>query len=79
MVTMPPSAWAASTVHDFTALPSSVDGAGAALRRVAADVRAGQPETLTQHMDQELARLQVELVSPAVDDERDTSHDLPPC
>ena len=33
------------------------DRAGAAVRRVAADVRAGQPQVLAQEMDEEEARL----------------------
>ena len=48
-----------------------VDGAGAALAGVAADVRAGQVEVLTQGLDEEPSRLDVELVGRPVDDERD--------
>ena len=49
-------------------------GAGAARGRVAADVRPGQSETVAQHVDEELTRLQVELVADAVDSKRDASH-----
>ena len=49
-------------------------GAGAARGGVAADVRPGQTETLAQDVDEELTRLQVELVANAVDSKRDTFH-----
>ena len=49
-------------------------GASAARRGVATDVRAGQPETLAQDVDEELTRLQVELVANAVDNKRDAFH-----
>jgi hypothetical protein len=49
-------------------------GAGAARGRVAADIRPGQSETVAQHVDEELTRLQVELVASAVDSKRDASH-----
>jgi hypothetical protein len=49
-------------------------GAGSARGRVAADVRPGQSETVAQHVDEELTRLQVELVANAVDSKRDASH-----
>src|SRR6266508_3929817 len=44
-----PSAWTASTVHDFT------------------DIRAGQPERLSEEVDEELARLDVGLPPDPVD------------
>ena len=40
------------------------DGAGAALARVAADVRAGQEKVLAQEVDQEHARLDVGFARP---------------
>ena len=43
VVTEPPSAWAASTVHDFTDSPSVQDRARAARRGVTADVGAVRP------------------------------------
>ena len=55
-------------------LPVHEHGAGAARGRVAADVRPGQPETVAQHVDEELTRLQVELMANAVDSKRDVSH-----
>src|SRR6478672_10825339 len=48
-----------------------VDGAGAALAGVAADVGAGQVEILPQRLDEESPGLDVELVGCAIDDERD--------
>ena len=48
-----------------------VDGAGAALAGVAADVRAGQVEVLAQRLDEEASRLDVELAGRPIDDERD--------
>ena len=54
------------------------DRAGAARRRVAADVRPGQAEALAQDVDEELPRLDLELVPRAVDRDRDLSHDFPP-
>ena len=48
-----------------------VDGAGAALAGVAADVGAGQVEILAQGLDEESSRLDVELVGRPIDDERD--------
>src|SRR3954454_18380636 len=48
--------------------------AGAAGRRVAADVRARQAETIAEDVDEELPGLEVELVRSPVDAERDASH-----
>ena len=48
-----------------------VDGAGAALAGVAADVRAGQVEILAERLDEEPSGLDVELPVLAVDLERD--------
>ena len=67
VVTSAPSACTASTVHDFTGSPVQMDGAGAAVGRVAADVRAGQPELVAQRVDQQQPRLDLELVLHAVD------------
>ena len=53
------------------ALAVDVDGAGAAVARVAADVRAGQPERVAQEVDEEEARLDVGLVGLPVDGDRD--------
>ena len=44
-----------------------VDGAGAAVRRVAADVGAGQPEVVAQSVDEQQAGLDLEVVLDAVD------------
>src|SRR3990172_8533428 len=41
--------------------------AGAARRGVTADVRAGQPEALAEHVDEQLARLELQFVAGAVD------------
>ena len=51
--------------------PIDVDGAGAALAGVAADVGAGQVEVLAQGLDEEASRLDVELPGRPIDDERD--------
>ena len=48
-----------------------VDGAGAALAGVAADVGAGQVEVLAERLDEEPSRLDVELPGCPIDDERD--------
>ena len=55
-------------------------GAGAAVRGVAADVGAGQPQILAEQVDQQQARLDVGLVLLAVDGELDhasSAHFLP--
>ena len=57
MVTLAPSAAAASIVQDFTACAVDMHDAGAALRRVAADMRAGQAEILAQELDEQRAGL----------------------
>ena len=62
VLTSAPSAWTASIVHDLIGPPVDVDGAGAALAGVAADVRAGQVEVLAEGLDEEPSRLDVELV-----------------
>ena len=49
------------------ALAVDVDGARAAVARVAADVGAGQPEVVAQEVDEQEARLDVGLVGLAVD------------
>ena len=61
MRTSDPSAWTASIVHDLTAMPVDVDGAGAALAGVAADVGAGQVQVLAQRLDQQPSGLDVQL------------------
>src|SRR5262245_11060429 len=48
-------------------------GAGAAGRGVAADVGAGEAEPLAQDRDEQLARLELEIVRLAVHRERDSS------
>src|SRR6476646_1517873 len=48
-----------------------VDGAGAAVARVASDVGAGQAEVVAQEVDEEEARLDICLVRLAVDGDRD--------
>ena len=53
VVTSWPSAWAARTVQDFTATPSSADRAGAALRGVAANVGAGEAQVVAEEVDEE--------------------------
>ena len=53
------------------ALAVDVDRAGAAVARVAADVRAGQPEVVAQQVDEQEARLDVRLVDLAVDGDLD--------
>ena len=51
-------------------LAVDVDGAGAALRGVAADVGPGQVQVLADQLDQEPSRLDVHLPGNSVDDER---------
>ena len=48
--------------------------ARAARGRVAADVRTGKSEPLAQHIDEQLARLELERVLCPVDRDRDASH-----
>ena len=48
-----------------------VDGARAALARVAADVGAGQVEVLAEGLDEQPSRLDVALPRLSIDDERD--------
>ena len=52
-------------------LAVDVDGAGAALARVAADVGTGQVEILAERLDEEASRLDVELPSRPVDRQLD--------
>ena len=70
VVTLPPSAWTASIVQLFTALAVDVDGAGAALARVAADVGAGELEFLADQLDEQASGLDVRLPLLTVDRER---------
>ena len=56
VVTSAPSAWTASTRAALHRLAVEVDGARAAVGRVAADVRAGEPERVAQEVDQQQAR-----------------------
>ena len=71
VLTSRPSAWTASIVHDLALCAVDVDGARAAIARVAADVRAGQPEVVAQEVDEQEARLDVRLVGLAVDGDGD--------
>ena len=71
VVTLAPSAWTASTVHDFTAMPSRWIGAGAALAGVAADMRACQVEVLADGLDEEASGFDLELVTCPVDGQGD--------
>ena len=66
-----PSAWTPSIVHDFTDSPSTRTVQAPHERRVAADVRPGQAEALPQDVDEELARLDLQLPPRAVDGEGD--------
>ena len=61
VVTVAPSAWTASIVQLLHGLAVDVDGAGAALAGVAADVGAGQVEVLAEDLDEQPSRLDVEL------------------
>ena len=57
-------------------LAVDVDGAGAALARVAADVGAGELEVLAEDLDEQPSRLDIPLPGLSVDDERDVlGHD----
>ena len=46
----------------FTASPSTMHGAGAAVAGVAADVRAGQLEVVADEVDEQAARVDLPLV-----------------
>ena len=50
------------------------DGAGAARRGVAPDVRPRQPEPIAEDVDEQLARLELELVAGPVHGQRNASH-----
>ena len=50
------------------------NGAGAALARVAADVRARQPQAVAQRVDEQRAPLDLERTLLAVDGERELRH-----
>ena len=52
--------------------PVDEHGAGAALARVAADVRAGQPEPVAERVDEQRPPLDLERPRLAVDDELDS-------
>ena len=59
-------------------VPVEMDGAGAALRGVAADVGAGEVELVPQHVDQEIPGLGVDLPGRSVDLQCDGSlHERP--
>ena len=64
-------AWTANMVQDLTGTPSTQHGAGAAARRVAADVRAGQAERLAQEVHEQEPRLDVGRALLAVDGDLD--------
>ena len=66
-----PSAWTASIVHDLALSPFDMDGAGAAVARIATDMRAGQPEVVAQEVDEQEAGFDVRLMRLAVDGDRD--------
>src|SRR5437899_985339 len=53
------------------ATPADEDGARAAVARVAADMGAGQPEDVTQQVDEQEPRLDVRLASFAIDRDGD--------
>jgi hypothetical protein len=71
MVVIAPSAWTASTVQLLTASPSRWRRAGAARRRVAPDVRAGQAEVLADVVHEQRARLDVMGVRDPIDGDAD--------
>ena len=54
-----PRAWTANIVQDFSGHAVEEDGARAAARRVAADVRPGQSERLADEVDEQEPRLDV--------------------
>ena len=63
-----PSACTAKTVQDLTGSAVEQDRAGAAVARVAADVRAGEPQDLADQVDQEAgaARRRASCFSPLI-------------
>src|SRR6266545_6992973 len=58
--------------------PVEVDGAGAADRRVAADLRAREREVVAEEVDEQRPRLDLRLVPNAVDGDRNGYHHVPP-
>ena len=66
MVTAAPSACAASIVHDFTDSPSTSTVHAPQRRRVAPDLRAGEPALLAEVLHQQRARLDVVILHAAV-------------
>jgi hypothetical protein len=65
-----PSTCAASTLHAFTGVVVDVHGARAALRGVAADVRAGETQVVAQQLDQQRPRVDRGVDGLAVDGQR---------
>ena len=59
VVIVAPSAWTASIVHDFTDSPSTSTVHAPHDERVAADVRAGEPEHVPEVVDEQRARFDV--------------------
>src|ERR671930_2438621 len=59
-------------------VPVEVDRAGSAHRRVAADLRAGQPDVVAEEIDEQRPRLDLRLVPDAVDGERNRYQRMPP-
>ena len=78
VVTLAPSICQAKTVQDFHCLAVHVHDAGAALRRVAAHMGAGEPQVLAQELHQQGARVDVTGDGFAVHRHSDGGHGFPP-
>ena len=76
VVTSAPSAWTASTLHDFTLRAVEVDGARAAVAGVAADHGAGLAELFAQVLHEQHPGLDVVGDDGPVDGEVDLGHVL---
>ena len=60
----------------FDCLAIDNDGAGAALRRVAADMRSGQAKMIAQELDEQRTVFDLPRVESAVDGDGDVGHGL---
>ena len=68
----------ASIVQDFTDSPFTSTVQAPHEGGIAADVRPGQPQSLSEYVHEQLARLQLELVPHVVDGQRYPSQGSPP-
>ncbi len=69
-----PSAWTPSIVHDFTDSPSTSTVQAPHEEVSQPDVRSGQPQPVAQDVDEQLTRLELELVPRPVHGQCNASH-----